>query len=259
MTKLVTRAVKIPFSGFYASEHRSNIDMAIEDYFDTEGTGAGYKLIPEEFYMSFNDTRAIEREYCKLYLDGVESLFCGESGIDVSFRFKDMTSPREYNFETDRLFADITLKDVKKLKAYVTYETLEKAIKANHTSYDGFISFYSNNINNWNAKPLKDWDHNEIGTLLEAAMLQAGMYDRNDDMAYAIMEPALCNGRIDSIAYPYLTAWEAEHPQEYRKACDFLGVEVDAYNAMPEEEQAALLTQYKEATYHCPKTLELPL
>lgn len=62
-----------------------------------------------------------------------------------------------------------------------------KAIKKRFTSYDGFISFYSNRIEDWLDKPLTEWDHNELGTLLYA------LWDSDDDYAvYNCMGDAAC-------------------------------------------------------------------
>ena len=43
---------------------------------------------------------------------------------------------------------------------------LKERIKERFSSRDGFMSFYSSDLGDW-PKELKDWDHNQLSTLLE--------------------------------------------------------------------------------------------
>ena len=84
-----------------------------------------------------------------------------------------MTSPHEYNFETDRLFVNVSMAFIKRLWRMSrddSHDTLARVIKDRFTSYDGFMSHYSNRLTDWTDKPLKEWDHNELGTLLIACL-----------------------------------------------------------------------------------------
>ena len=84
-----------------------------------------------------------------------------------------MVSPREYNFETDRLFIKtntLTINRFFTISKNEGHETLETQIKERFTSHSGFISSYSNRLSEWLDKPLTEWDHNELGTLLLAAI-----------------------------------------------------------------------------------------
>lgn len=95
----------------------------------------------------------------------------------IGARFESMESPREYNFTTDSVFADIPLKSLRaifKRSADDGHESLSRIIRARFTSRSGFISFYSNDVADWLAKPLRDWDHNELGTLLLSGLDAAG-------------------------------------------------------------------------------------
>ncbi len=62
----------------------------------------------------------------------------------------EMTSPKYYNFETDRLWADIELSEdwMDKVRAFMdeNKDWLRERIKDDWTSYDGFASFMSNNF-----------------------------------------------------------------------------------------------------------------
>jgi hypothetical protein len=249
MTKPIKLSVKIPFSGFYESSHDAEIDRAIESYFDTEGDGGNH--VPEDFYFSFNHWKDIQRDYAKLYTELFSEWLSEETGLKVSFEYEEMTSPREYNFTTDRIFAKAPLVFFKKLRALVPDDVLEKQIITNHRSRSGFISFYSDDIETWKAKPLKEWDHNELGTLIEAAMIHAGVTDRG--YAYDVMENALRNGKIDMIIDQYLPAWVALHPVDCAedKIKTALDIPDDAWEAMSDDEKEQALEQYEALPARC--------
>ena len=98
--------------------------------------------------------------------------------------FESMDSPREYNFTTDRLYANIPLAMMhllfRKSRAE-NHETLAAVIAERFTSRDGFISHYRRHLADWLEKPLSDWDHNELGTLLIAAMRLSGIDPEDSD------------------------------------------------------------------------------
>ena len=62
----------------------------------------------------------------------------------------EMTSPKYYNYETDRLWADVELSEdwMEKVRAFMdeNKDWLRDRIKKDWTSYDGFDSFMSNNF-----------------------------------------------------------------------------------------------------------------
>lgn len=96
----------------------------------------------------------------------------------LQLEFDEMTSPREYNFETDRLFATVPAYIMRRLFAKSRregHETLAAVILRRFTSRSGFISHYPASLADWLAKPLVDWDCNELGTLLLAALEIEGM------------------------------------------------------------------------------------
>lgn len=90
---------------------------------------------------------------------------------------EEMTSPRKYNFETDRIFARIPTAIVKFLfwgLAREKHSTLARMIKDRFTSCSGFISNYSTDLADWIEDPVSGWDHNQVGTLLLAALEMYG-------------------------------------------------------------------------------------
>lgn len=255
MTKAKTLSVKIPFSGFYESMHSDEIDRAINMYFDKEGDGDNH--VPDNFYYSFNKHGAIQAEYAKLYVERFCDWFESETKLPLTPQFEEMVSPREYNFTTDRLFALIPLKQLRAIRKYVPDDVLADHIISNHRSRSGFCSFYSDDLLTWKAKPLAQWDHNELATLIEAAMWLADA-DKYD-YGYEVMEYSRCNGEIDNIVYPYIDAWAKENPVDCIEGHikEFLDIPDTVWDDMSENEKEAKAEEYRTATYRDELTLDL--
>lgn len=102
----------------------------------------------------------------------------------IHMKFESMDSPREYNFATDRVYGTVPLAIIyllfRKSRAN-GHAAFRATIEERFTSYDGFRSHYSNHLADWLEKPLRDYDHNELGTLLIAAMRLASG-DTDSDM-----------------------------------------------------------------------------
>lgn len=160
----------IPFSGFYETIHShavgdhalmeygcDNEDHAKPEWTDTESCDndrCSSKATSEQF-------KALEAEYCREYVKNFSEL------IGIPLKFKEMTSPREYNFTTDRIFAEISEADVEKLKEEVNLKAMREHVRKHFTSHEGFSSFYSGDYDMWLLKQEEPFDHNQIGALLE--------------------------------------------------------------------------------------------
>jgi hypothetical protein len=184
------------FSGFYESLHAGVFDseeeQIMEDY-----PGKKY----EDFRFTTNYI-----EYCKKYVSAISS----EIGIDLEFQ--EMWSPREYNFMTDKITCWIKPKDVKKIAEALDSDAMKKIIKQRFTSRDGFISFYSNNLEDWKEKKLKDWDEIELGTLLDAWMVDNESEDYWKDLDYVGFE--YCQGNGQYVDFTKMWDEEAEKEEE---------------------------------------------
>jgi hypothetical protein len=88
-----------------------------------------------------------ENAVCKKCVENIMDLMDNNDTI-TDMQFKELNSPREYNFTTDKLVCEVEV-DLDKLKKYC-YETerekFEEYLKENYSSYDGFISFVPNNV-----------------------------------------------------------------------------------------------------------------
>lgn len=175
--------INIPFSGFYNSLWSAEVDRVIEQESEwsaereqEEVPDAVLRVTEEEFcevLVDSCDYSAAYRQIAEDYTDAFGEVIHETLGIDLDLKFADMSSPRYYNFETDRIFATIPLTVAEELfaaSAEEEHETLRRLIADRFTSYDGFRSNYTNEADVWLAKPLTEWDHNELGTLLLAAM-----------------------------------------------------------------------------------------
>lgn len=181
--------ITIPFSGFYDSIHDSSIDDVITMSFDYEGTGMGEENIPDDFYdkMQYG---AILTEYARAYSEWFNDQVNDHLGTDLNIQFKSLVSPREYNFGTDRIFCSISDQDILTMYDMVDRNVLEKIIKKRFTSRSGFSSFYQNSLNDtgqdyktsW-CKPVLEWDHNQLATLL-IACIDDKDFEGYDDLCF---------------------------------------------------------------------------
>jgi len=168
----------IPFSGFYETLHAAVVGERLineygcdnEEHSKPEWTDidscnydrCSSKATSEEY-------KAAEAQYCAEYVKNFSAL------IGIPLVYKTMTSPREYNFMTDRIFAEISERDVRMLRLKIDPVAIRKWVEDHFTSRDGFSSFYSGSYDEW-LKQDKPFDHNQIGALLAvyASQVDAG-------------------------------------------------------------------------------------
>lgn len=229
------KSVVIPFSGFYESEHTALIDDEIEQIFSDYATGCNGK-IPDEVW-GLCDYKSLELGYSKEYCENFSAWFrdiCEGQGIELDdsevFTFESLHSPREYNFTTDRIFAEVPLSLVKKLYDAVFLEEGGKAafikvIEARFTPCSGFIPFYDNALEPWLAKPIDEWDHNEVNTLLLAYL---ELVKEDIPSGWELMEDSRGNGAISSLV------WDALAPEMRDYANYFSETDREGYEKDPE-------------------------
>lgn len=214
--------INIPFMGFYNSWYSEEIDRQESDHIehhinDSYGSEAEHPepLRLNEYEMAdifyrHSSYDIAYRNIARAYVESFSSIVSEGLGFDLGLVFKDMTSPREYNFQTDRLFADIPFKVIARLFAMSKrdeHKTLESVISERFTSCSGFISFYSNDLETRLDKPLLDWDHNEYCALLEACIELAGL-DMRDDIDWPIY-CSLSEGNVFDCAWQDCVNWES--------------------------------------------------
>lgn len=186
--------VQVPFAGFYCSLHDSELDNVLERLFDFEGTGnANFDLV--DVARDAIDWACVQEAYAAEYVKLLGHEY------DLELTFDGMSPPKYYNFETDRVFAYITRDSLAKIARAVPRKALRAAIKERFTSRDGFISHYPSDLSDW-PREFRDWDHNQIGTLLavyldqEAAGFGSDGFDSYRE--YEVMESAFGNGYVEN-------------------------------------------------------------
>jgi len=192
---------KLPFPGFYHSIYDHEIDFHIErdcEYF-AEEWGVDIERVRDTAFSHIDCSdahKAIAELHCYTWLE----MFSDETGIDLysGFKFYGMTSPKYYNFETDRVFVQIPLPGLQQCFDACKrdgFKTLAATIEERFTSRDGFMSFYSNDLNAWLLKPLAEWDCNEMEALLIAMLaLTCDAQEFCSDVDMTVVEQASGNG-----------------------------------------------------------------
>ena len=163
----------IPFDGFYESFISDDIDhqigQQIESDCDIYDLNVNEEKILWDNYLSVNRSyfyNQIAEDYTNFYIDALNERL---EGFTLNATYKCFESPREYNFETDRIFIEIEENhavDFIKFKFKNYKKELENRIEDRFRSRSGFISFYKNSIDLW-TKDYSEWDHNQIGTCFE--------------------------------------------------------------------------------------------
>ena len=178
----------IPFCGFYCSfidadiEHQ--IGQQIEWDSDIYDLNEDEQQILWDSYLSVNRKyfyNQIAEDYTNFYIDALNDRL---EGFELKAKFNLLTSPREYNFETDRIFIDIEKNHAIDFIKYIIKnykKELEKKIKEKFTSRSGFWSHYKNGLDLW-TQDYSEWDHNQIGTCFELFDLE------EEDINYSLRE-----------------------------------------------------------------------
>lgn len=182
------RLTTVPFAGFYESWHDDELDRTLDQMF-SDDSGEPY---PKLVWRALDrcDWRKVHEAYAKEYVERLAAEF------EIKLEFESLVSPREYNFTTDRIFAYIPLREVRRLFKTVDSEVFSDVVRENFTSRSGFVSSYPNNWADWPIVP--DWDHNHIGTLVTAYIRQQnGGKDMDQARELDLMEYPRCNGMIE--------------------------------------------------------------
>ena len=276
-------SVNIPFSGFYESQWSQLVDREAEQYLEyVEESGSSTvaeKLCAKRGDLGellFEHTQYsvayanIAKDYAEAYfwwlgeslgfpVTVIETMMSNEpdtpgynwvhraATMPVAWEWEEMVSPRQYNFSTDRLFAKIdavVLRELfRQLMLVDNSWALDGAVKAMFTSYDGFCSWYDNDPAALKAKPLEEWDHNELQVLLVAwGRVQHGPHERTEDELY------------EGLAWDGYTYFD--------NAVDWVGLEASCrYRVLDLLDDEDLPEVWRHQLEHprCTDTLELPL
>lgn len=162
--------IQVPFPGFYESILSGAIDAAEERTVEYLRENEFYEILEDyqiaEILYDHTDYGAIHQKLAKAWVEEFDDLVLDELDLSLGLTFSIMTSPREYNFTTDRVFAKISMPQLRELFELVDKRRLDEVCEQHLKSRDGFISHYDYRWRNWG--PLEDWDYNQTGMLLHA-------------------------------------------------------------------------------------------
>lgn len=213
---------RIPFSGFYDSIWSEGVDNEQERWAENKAE----ELQVSEAEINEILWRHTKYRYAHLHI-AQEYVPCFENQLNdaldlkLSLKYKDMTSPREYNFETDRIFVEVSYKDMLLLARRVGRKALRRMAKKMFTSCDGFSSFYDPDVSTWG--PLRTWDHNQLYCLFEAAVFV---------MDYEDYECAIYEGMSESEVF--ISAFD--EAMDYETSMVEIGKLVGAKEALEEQD-----------------------
>lgn len=132
--------IELPFSGFYESIYDLHIDNTIEYcLYDLEGEQL--EKAQDAFYMMNYD--ATRKAICEHYIKAYEQVFYDNFSIDLNLSFNSLTSPKFYNFETDRLFVNIDPEVFKQVIQLLNDEAIQKTLSEKYKTQSWYIVFES--------------------------------------------------------------------------------------------------------------------
>ncbi len=279
-------SVNIPFSGFYESLWSGLVDHEAQQWLEhvveePDRYSPAEVLCAKKGHLGelLADKTQYSVAYAKIAKDYAEAYFwwLGESlgfpvhrtahvrgsasapwthytySHPVAWQWEEMTSPRQYNFETDRLFAKVdavVLRELfRKLMLVDNSWAFDRTVREMFTSYSGFCSFYDNDPEVLKAKPLEDWDHNELTVLLIAWQVLQFKFGRGSSHCGNLEDHIYDD--LSSDGYSYFddaVDWGALEESCRIKVLDLL-----------DEDDLTDAEVYQLEHPRCPDTLELPL
>lgn len=148
--------VYLAFAGFYNSYLDAELESALGRDIDyaaekTGGDGAGEKLADAVDWQA--SCEYIARRYCERFGawlgESLSKLYGDDAPAAVDFTFVDLHRPREYNFETDKIEAEVKTEDLRRIFSFVMEKDgsdFRKYFAERLEPRSGFIPFYPNNI-----------------------------------------------------------------------------------------------------------------
>lgn len=189
MSKKRVFSIKLDFFvGFYES-FLYDSDTA---YYAEKNTAEYYNECCGRDVVDMNDLEVDYRAYTKDVVEAIVDVYPQfmPDGLVESIKFRNMWSPREYNYATDEIYVKAKLSKTwrSQMRAFMkeNAEWLRDRIFKDWTSYDGFISFMDNNLNDWYYHIFTEMDERYIGSMITYMMIVQGKENGEDDLAYRI-------------------------------------------------------------------------
>src|SRR5574340_487293 len=145
--------IQVPFPGFYESILSGAIDRAEEMTVESLRENEDYDIF--EYYQIANilfdhtNYTAVHLTIAEAWVKEFANYVAEAFDLRLGLEFVEMTSPREYNFTTDRVFAKISMPQLRELFELVDKRRLDEECERWLKSRSGFISHYDHRWRNW--------------------------------------------------------------------------------------------------------------
>lgn len=197
--KTTDRNIWLPYEGLFCSSLSEALDCAVDYLKDNEGR---YRLSDECDPWDYYWPEGYKEATGQITIDQINRSLRTHLGIKCDWlSFVEVISPREYNFQTDRLFGSIGIDQARALlilsKRKDNHKTLKATIEQYCTSRSGFTSFYSRYLEDWISKPVTSWDANELGILLRAILALFDGSEWEDTLFSRVHETVCEQGKAD--------------------------------------------------------------
>lgn len=182
--------IELPFfPGFYESdlENSDTPYWAIKEeleYYQNECDTPCKELTEDDLDFNYEQYREdVRNAWVDAWKDHAPEIVLSVEGVT-------MTSPRYYNFDTDRVYADVELREdwMDEMRHFIAlnYDWLQERIHKDWTSYDGFCSFMSNDVDEWPSYLFEEQDTRYISTMIGYMMYRANKEIRNELVMIAL-------------------------------------------------------------------------
>lgn len=173
----------IPFVGFYESAHDADLDDAAAEMNPKDRDNIDWSHVHTCY----------AKDYAERFMDFIK----------VPADFVQMTSPREYNFSTDRIVVTLTSAAMQSAFDRAMKCGLPELVHTAMTERSGFIPFFSQDVKEWG--PLSDWNEEQLNLVFLALAMEEttnGEWEQQDEID--LMEPGRCNGNFEGWLYSSL-------------------------------------------------------
>ena len=140
------------FQGLYESTlYNSDTDYYLARIL-ADDNADGIDLKNTEVDYDFNEFKQVAGKACVNSLE--DELYSHD--VITNMDYAGMSSPRFYNYDTDRVLIDIDYNFIALVKycKHTNRDKFNQYLKDNYTSYDGYISFVENSVDSFFSK---DW------------------------------------------------------------------------------------------------------
>ena len=166
----------IPFCGFYNSVISDEIETTIEREVQYYSEEYGIELDEMDFITDFE---GIAKCYARYFEERVQDAF-----PQIEIKFSELISPKYYNYTTDKIYCEISDKNLKLVYNYCIANHFSDTVNEALKERSGFIPLYSDDFSEWDKDVLK-WDAAQIGLLFEHFVT---LLDKNEGVIISDMD-----------------------------------------------------------------------